>query len=141
MNKIEYSTDETSISDYKSLLEKATSFDGGMATARKVMRFFNFLIGYVAFFKFLKSKKQNLDDIIDMTSKIGYSNYFLLDSFNWFAKLKIFTTTPLEKVDSVSFYGICNSNHAATYGTYASKSWLIGIVFGIIFQIRKLMKR
>eukprot|EP01080_Neovahlkampfia_damariscottae_P006433 gene6433-10441_t len=139
VNQIEYASDDSK-QDYVSLLQKATAFDGGIATARKVMRFFNFLIGYIAFFKFLGSKKQNLDSIIDMTSKLGYSNYFLLDSFGWFAKLKIFTTTPLENVDSFSFYGIANSNHSVTYGTYAAKSWLIGIIFGLVFQIRKLMK-
>jgi hypothetical protein len=112
-----------------------------MGTARKVMRFFNFIGGYLSFLKFLQQKSKPVDQILDTTSKLFYSNYFLLDNISWFAKTNLLSTVPLDKAEEFSIARVFNNNHAAEYATLGAKSWVVGIVFGLLYQFSTLSKR
>ena len=110
--------------DSNQIIKKLTYFDKGLSSTRKILRFFNFLIGFsnnlffnilAGFIDFYKKNEKLLDDYIEVLSKICFSCYFLLDNISWFAKINVLSdkTTP----DGI-LSRLFNNNLIENYGDY-----------------------
>lgn len=135
---VDSTTDSQLKNEYIISVTKANSFDGGIASARKVTRFFNFINGYISLVKFLAQKNPTWEGYVGVLSQLCYSQYFTYDSLSWFAKLKILSNEKPNGGMSLSNY--FNNSLAEDYAINSSKFWLFAIIFSWVLAVRKLMK-
>lgn len=131
-------TDSKLKNEYIISVSKANSFDGGIGSARKVSRFFNFIANYIELYKFIQQKDQNLESYVKALSSLCYSQYFFYDSLSWFAKLKLLSNE--KPTAGFSFTNYYNNSFADEYSVNSSRFWLFAIFFSMILSIQKLLK-
>jgi hypothetical protein len=109
------------------LLSKCTAFDGSLTSARKVFRLGTFLSGIVAIYNIFKKDLQ-MEQYLDLTSKLGIASYQFLDGLNWMAKIKILSNT-----DS-----LLSNGREEQYGTLSNQMWFVGIVANLIQVVQQI---
>ncbi|EFC49520.1 predicted protein [Naegleria gruberi] len=129
--------------DYKDLIVRVQRTSAGLATARRVMRFWKPFQGYVALLQFIESlingKKQTVIGIFELVSKLCMAHYFLMDHLTWLSKEKILSELPLELAEkSQSFIATTfNNNKNADYSRSSSNFWFYGVVFALVAHVLK----
>ncbi|KAF0983956.1 hypothetical protein FDP41_007871 [Naegleria fowleri] len=127
--------------DHKDLIVRVQRTSAGLATARRVMRFWKPFQGYVALIQFIEAlisgKKQTVTAILDLVSKLCMAHYFLVDHLTWLSREKILSDMPLELAQkSQSFFASTfNNNKNADYSRIGSNFWFYGVVFAILAHV------
>jgi hypothetical protein len=148
----------------KELIKRVQLFGNGLATARKVFRFWKPLSGYLLLFRFIQkllgtgpngAKKQavQLVELLQLIEQVFIANYFLLDHLNWAAKLGLLSNEkisnaispiPTDKSIAVkstsTLKNLFNNSRAARYGQIGFTFWMYGALAGLIANIIKLIE-
>jgi hypothetical protein len=125
----------------KEAIKRIQAFGGGIATARKVFRFWKPLVGYLALIRFIqrvgrisgapnKEKPIKLIELLQMLEKLLISNYFLLDHLNWASKIGLLSNEPV-KPDSYELKSLFNNSRTARYGTIGFTFWMYAALCGV----------
>ena len=128
-------------SDHKDFILRLQRTSAGLATARRVMRFWKPFQGYVALLQFIEGliggKKQTVVGIFDLVSKLCMAHYFLMDHLTWASREKVLSDMPLELAQkSQSFFATTfNNNKNADYSRASNNFWLYGVIFSIIAHV------
>lgn len=110
------------------LVKRVRLFGTGLATARKVMRFWKPLVGYMALIRFIqrivrltgrgsgtasslsltgsgtKEKPVQWIEILQLIEKVFVSNYFLFDHLNWASKIGLLSNEKLSNSGEIIDY-------------------------------------
>jgi len=143
------------------VIKRVRLFGTGLATARKVMRFWKPLTGYLALIRFIqrlirlsqgsgKEKQLKLIEVLQLIEKVFVANYFLLDHLNWAAKTGLLSNEKLTDgkssdnslVPSGGGYelkSLFNNGKAARYGQIGFTFWMYGVLAGVIATSMELV--
>ena len=142
------------------VIKRVRLFGTGLATARKVMRFWKPLTGYLALIRFIerlvrlsqgsgKEKQLKLIEVLQLIEKVFVANYFLLDHLNWAAKTGLLSNEKLTDgkssdnslVPSTGYElkSLFNNGKAARYGQIGFTFWMYGVLAGVIATSMELV--
>jgi len=132
-------------------IKRVQLFGTGLATARKVMRFWKPLVGYLALIRFIqrlvrlshgngKEKELKLIELFQLIEKVFVSNYFLFDHLNWASKLGLLSNQQPVKENSYELTSLLNNSRGARYGTIGFTFWMYGALAGLIATTMELVE-
>ncbi|KAL9655636.1 hypothetical protein ABK040_002299 [Willaertia magna] len=124
----------------KEVLVRVQRVGAGLATARRVMRFWKPFQGYIALLQFIESlltgKRQTVVNLFDLLSKLCMAHYFLVDHLTWASREKVLSDMSLEQAQKNEFFfaTLFNNNRNADYSRISVNFWFYGVIFSLIAQ-------
>lgn len=151
------------VARYQDWDARVASFEGGVASGRKVMRFGRALPGYtLAFVELYRSLQQARSataarlalDVVGFLNKFCMANYFLLDHLNWAARLKLLSNAPLGAAAAAQPpaatkqppaaalslpQALLNNGRLAQYAQWSAKAWMLGVCMALVTDLHALL--